>query len=161
MRAAILCIVIGLASPSAMAAAPDGKGILCTDQAIAEDSGDIDAVIHNRTLAFQFADGTVLSTRWRRNNDDVITKTAIAGSRYRTNNLHIGWVSRRLIDGETIAVEFTLNRQTLALTRQLKTSISNFACELIDQPRIYEEMLAKQRQDLQGRYDARLAANKL
>ena len=88
----LIALILGCGTP-AFAAAPDGKGLFCTDQTIADETADIDLVISAKFIAFWFDQGRASTTKWQRRNDEIILRSSPTGSNYVTSSDEIGWIS--------------------------------------------------------------------
>ena len=161
MKKLIVAVFLGFFGTTAMAAAPNDKGLVCADQSLADQSGEIDTIISDQFIAFWFADDTALKSQWRRQNDIITIRSSPAGSRYATNSKTIEWTTRALVDGKTVEDRFSVDRQSLELSLARPSKSQKFTCELVDQSRAYDAMLEQTRQTLQNLYDKELAANKL
>ena len=84
-RLFLIALMMGFTTP-ALAIAPDGKGLFCIDQAIADETPDIDLVISAKFIAFWFDSGRALTTKWQRRNDEVILRSSPTGSSYETSS---------------------------------------------------------------------------
>ena len=78
-RLFLIALMLGFTTP-ALAIAPDGKGLFCVDQAIADETPDIDLVIGAKFIAFWFDSGRALTTKWQRRNDEIIRRSSPTGS---------------------------------------------------------------------------------
>lgn len=162
MRALCLCLGLVIWSVTAQAASPDDKGLLCTNQTVADEGGaNIDRVIAEKFFAVWFEQGAALRTVWRRQNDTIVIHSVSAGSRYRTNSRAIDWTSKTLVDGQTRENNYIVDRQSLALNISSTISALAYECELIETKRSYDDALDDTRQILQAAYDKELATNKL
>ena len=91
-RLFLIALMLGFTTP-ALAIAPDGKGLFCVDQAIADETPDIDLVIGAKFIAFWIDSGRALTTKWQRRNDEIILRSSPTGSSYVTSSKKIDWIS--------------------------------------------------------------------
>ena len=157
-RLFLIALMLGVTKP-ALAIVPDGKGLFCVDQAIADETPDIDLVIGAKFIAFWFDSGRALTTKWQRRNDEIILRSSPTGSSYVTSSEKIGWNSTTYTADGTREETYSINRKTLVAKGTNPSRIQEFTCEILLREKQYKMKLAATRDALQDRYNARLKAN--
>ena len=154
----LIALTLGCGTP-AFAVAPDGKGLFCTDQTIADETADIDLVIGAKFIAFWFDQGRASTTKWQRRNDEIILRSSPTGSNYVTSSDEIGWISTTHTKDGTREETYNIDRKTLVAKGINPKRAQEFACEVMPEKKQYKQKLATTREALQDRYDERLKAN--
>jgi hypothetical protein len=157
-RLFLIALMLGFTMP-ALAIAPDGKGLFCVDQAIADETPDIDLVIGAKFIAFWFDSGRALTTKWQRRNDEIILRSSPTGSSYVTSSEKIGWISTAHTADGTREETYSIDRKTLVAKGTNPRRTQEFTCEILPREKQYKLKLAATRDALQDQYNARLAAN--
>ena len=157
-RLFLIALMMGFTTP-ALAIAPDGKGLFCIDQAIADETPDIDLVISAKFIAFWFDSGRALTTKWQRRNDEVILRSSPTGSSYETSSDKIGWISTSHTTDGTRKEIYSIDRKTLLAKGTNPKRTQEFTCEILPREKQYKLKLAATRDALQDQYNARLTAN--
>ena len=157
-RLFLIALMLGVTKP-ALATAPDGKGLFCVDQAIADETPDIDLVIGAKFIAFWFDSGRALTTKWQRRNDEIILRSSPTGSSYVTSSEKIGWNSTTYTADGTREEIYSIDRKTLVAKVTNPTRTQEFTCEILPREKQYKLKLVAIRDALQNQYNARLEAN--
>ena len=157
-RLFLIALMLGFTTP-ALAIAPDGKGLFCVDQAIADETPDIDLVIGAKFIAFWFDSGRAMTTKWQRRNDEVILRSSPTGSSYEPAARKSDWISTAHTTDGTREETYSIDRKTLVAKGTNPRRTQEFTCEILSREKQYKLKLAATRDTLQDQYDARLAAN--
>ena len=157
-RLFLIALMLGVTKP-ALAIAPDGKGLFCVDQAIADETPDIDLVIGAKFIAFWFESGRALTTKWQRRNDQIILRSSPTGSTYVTSSEKIGWISTTYTADGTREETYSIDRKTLVAKGTNPRRTQEFTCEILLREKQYKIRLVATRDALQDQYNTRLEAN--